>query len=89
MVSFIAFQHFLTTIGRSTYSAIIIGANGITGAHMVWVLAESSRGWEAIYALSWRPPNTEAAPNVRNLAIDFLTLPNEIAKILKENNAKA
>lgn len=57
MVSFMAFQHFPTMMGRSTYSAITIGANGITGAHMVRVLAESPQCWEIIYALSQKPPN--------------------------------
>ena len=71
------------------YSAIITGANSITGAHMVRVLAESPQRWETIYALSRKPPNTEVAPNVKNLAIDFLTSPDEVAKILKENNVQA
>lgn len=70
------------------YSAITTGANGITGAHMVWVLAESPQRWEAIYALSRRPPNTGVTPNVKNLATDLLTSPDEIAKILKKNNVK-
>lgn len=71
------------------YSAIITGANGIAGAHMVRVFAESPQHWETIYALSRKPPNTGVAPNVKNLAIDFLTSPNEIANILKKNNIKA
>ena len=71
------------------YSAIITGANGITGAHMVRVLAESPQHWEAMYASSRKPPNTEVAPSVKNLAIDFLTSPDEIARILKKNNVKA
>ena len=49
------------------YSAIITRANGILGAHMVRVLAESPQCWEAIYALSRRPPNTEVAPKCEEL----------------------
>lgn len=56
---------------------------------MVRVLAESPQRWETIYALSRKPPNTEVAPSVKNLAIDLLTSSDEIAKILKKNNVKA
>ena len=84
MVSLMAFQRF-PTMERSTLPLSLEQM----ASHMVRVLAESLQRWETVYALSRKPPNTGVAPNVKNLAVNFLTSPNEIAKILKENNVKA
>ncbi|KAL5085829.1 hypothetical protein Trisim1_009899 [Trichoderma cf. simile WF8] len=70
------------------YSAIVTGANGITGAHMLRVLAEAPERWGTIYALSRKPPSVRIPGNVKYLAIDFLASPEEIAQQLKEQVPK-
>jgi N-acetyl-gamma-glutamylphosphate reductase len=70
------------------YTAIVTGANGITGAHLVRVLSEAPERWETIYALSRRVPSEPTPRNVKSLAIDFLQEPEEIAKQLKEDGVK-
>lgn len=67
------------------YSAIVTGANGITGAHMLRVLAEAPERWGTIYALSRKPPGSLIDGNIKYLAVDFLEKPEEIAEILKEH----
>lgn len=72
-------------------TAIITGANGISGNYMLRVLAQDPERWSKIYCLSRRPP---AIPNglpknAEHIALDFLKEPNEIAKVLKEKGVKA
>lgn len=71
------------------YSAIVTGANGISGSAIVDVLSQSPTRWEKIFALSRKPPATERA-NVYPVAVDFLSnKPKEIANVLKENHVEA
>lgn len=70
------------------YSAIVTGSNGITGAHLLRVLAEAPERWGTIYALSRKPPATRVEGNIKYLAIDFLSSPEDIAKQLKEQVPK-
>lgn len=74
-------------------SAIVTGANGISGDHMVRVLAESPERWSNIYALSRRPPAIQRQwgekVNVRHISLDFLEKPEEIATVMKEDGVKA
>ncbi|KAJ4371581.1 hypothetical protein N0V83_004800 [Neocucurbitaria cava] len=72
-------------------TAIITGANGISGNYMLRVLAQDPERWSKIYCLSRRPP---AIPNglpqnAEHIALDFLKDSAEIAKVLKEKNVKA
>ncbi|KAM0249167.1 hypothetical protein ACHAQJ_009174 [Trichoderma viride] len=71
------------------YSAIVTGANGITGAHMLRVLAEAPERWGTIYALSRKPPASRVEGNIEYLSVDFLASPEGIAKQLKEQVPKA
>jgi hypothetical protein len=71
-------------------TAIVTGANGISGYHMVKVLAAAPERWKKIYCLSRRPPPDyffaglgEGASRVEHVSCDFLTSPAEIAKSLK------
>lgn len=70
------------------YTAVVTGANGITGAHLIRVLSAAPERWETIYALSRRVPSGPTPPNVKYLAIDFLKKPEEIAKELREGGVK-
>lgn len=72
-------------------TAIITGANGISGNYMLRVLAESPERWTKIYCLSRRPPAIpDGLPSqAEHIALDFLKSPEEIASVLKERGVKA
>ncbi|KAF2735317.1 NAD dependent epimerase/dehydratase family protein-like protein [Polyplosphaeria fusca] len=71
-------------------TAIITGANGISGNYMLRVLAEAPERWTKIYCLSRRPPAIpDGLPaNAEHIALDFLQPPEEIAKVLRDKNIK-
>ncbi|KAF2088625.1 hypothetical protein K490DRAFT_39201 [Saccharata proteae CBS 121410] len=69
-------------------TAIITGANGISGHHMLRVLSQSPTRWTKIYCLSRRPaaiPSSLPA-NASHMACDFLSAPTAIAAVLQQNN---
>lgn len=72
-------------------TAIITGANGISGYHMLKVLAQSPERWTKIYCLSRRPPAIPGGlpPNAEFVSLDFLKEPKEIAQTLREKGVKA
>lgn len=72
-------------------TAIITGANGISGNYMLRVLAQAPERWSKIYCLSRRPPAIpDGLPkNAEHIALDFLKKPEEIANVLKEHGVKA
>jgi hypothetical protein len=71
------------------YSAIVTGANGITGAHVVRVLAENPERWETVYALSRKRPATPStASNVKHIELDFLAPAEVVAEQLKALTGK-
>lgn len=85
--------HGLPTFDASTkdLTAIVTGANGISGSYMVQVLAESPQRWKNIYCLSRRPPAVlERLPShAEHIPCDFLKSPQEIAESLKAKGVKA
>ena len=71
------------------YSAVVTGANGITGTYLVQHLAKHPERWETIYALSRKVP-TWTHSHVKNISLNFLnSTPDEISKILYKNKVKA
>jgi nucleoside-diphosphate-sugar epimerase len=72
-------------------TAIVTGANGISGFHTMRVLLDSPERWKKVYALSRRPPPKEMMEllpesqrsRVQHVAIDFLDQPQKIADALK------
>ncbi|KAL1884844.1 hypothetical protein Plec18167_001499 [Paecilomyces lecythidis] len=70
-------------------TAIVTGANGISGDHMLRVLCESPKRWKKIYALSRRPPNGEWPSYVEHVSMDFLKSPEELAAQIKEKGIKS
>jgi hypothetical protein len=71
------------------YTAIVTGANGMSGSHVVDVLSESPQRWETIYAMSRKAP-TSSNPHVKNIAADFLNqTPEELAALFKKEGVKA
>jgi hypothetical protein len=55
---------------------------------MIRVLAENPERWTKIYALSRRPPSGTWPKTVEHIPLDFLSSPDEIAKVLQERNIK-
>jgi len=78
-------------------SAIVTGANGISGFHTMRVLLQSPQRWSKIYALSRRPPPAEMMAllsedqrsRVKHVACDFLESPETIANALASANVTA
>ncbi|KAF2163354.1 hypothetical protein M409DRAFT_37286 [Zasmidium cellare ATCC 36951] len=75
----------------SGLTAIITGANGISGNYLMRVLAANPERWSRIICLSRRPPLIPGGlPNhVEHIPLDFLKDPKEIATTLKEHNVTA
>ncbi len=73
-------------------TAIVTGANGISGFHTMRVLLESPKRWEKVYAISRRPPPpemmdllpAEQRSRVEHVASDFLSKPSDIANAMKD-----
>ena len=72
-------------------TAVITGANGISGYYMYRVLAQDPKRWKKIYCLSRRPPLIPGGlpSHVEHIPLDFLKEPKEIASVLKEHNVTA
>ncbi|KAK4149485.1 hypothetical protein C8A00DRAFT_46906 [Chaetomidium leptoderma] len=71
-------------------TALVTGATGLSGYHMVKTLAASPQRWRKIYCLSSRPPPEnffadlgDGANRVEHLAVDFLDDPSDITQRLK------
>ena len=91
--------HSLPTFDPSitNLSAIVTGANGISGFHTMRVLLQSPQRWSKVFALSRRPPPAEMMAllsedqrsRVQHVACDFLESPEKIAKALVSSNVSA
>lgn len=86
---FLGLPFFRTTHQSHRQTALITGATGVSGYHMVKVLAASER-WAKVYCLSRRsPPGSfladlgANADKIKHISIDFLDKPEEIAKGLE------
>ena len=72
-------------------TALVTGANGISGYSMVKVLSAAPDRWAKIYCASRRPPPDyffselgEGAKNVEHIEADFLSEPAALAETLKK-----
>lgn len=72
-------------------SALVVGASGISGQHMIHVLSQSPERWTKIYALSRSPRKipTAMASLVTHVPADLLKPPEEIARKLIDSYVKA
>ena len=78
-------------------TAIVTGANGISGFHTMRVLLESPARWTKVYALSRRPPPKEMMAlltesqrsRVQHVAVDFLEDPQKIADAITSAKVSA
>ena len=71
--------------------AIVTGANGISGYHLVRVLSAAPERWSKIYCLSRRPPPEnfytdlgDGASRVEHINVDFLGDPAKVAEALSK-----
>jgi NAD(P)-dependent dehydrogenase (short-subunit alcohol dehydrogenase family) len=77
-------------------TAMVTGANGISGFHTLRALLDSPKRWAKVYAVSRRPPppemmallTEEQRAKVQHVASDFLKSPEEIAEAIKEAGVK-
>ena len=86
--------HNLPTFDSSVtnLTAMVTGANGISGFHTLRALLDSPKRWAKIYAVSRRPPpkemmallTPEQREKVEHVASDFLKTPEEIAEAIKK-----
>lgn len=73
-------------------TAIVTGANGISGFHTCRALLDSPHRWKKIYAMSRRPPpedmmnllTPEQRGKIEHVASDFLKEPEELADAMKK-----
>lgn len=78
-------------------TAIITGANGISGFFTLRVLLQSPQRWRKVWALSRRPPTPEMMAlltpeqrdRVEHVSVDFLGKPETIASAMKEKGVTA
>ncbi|OAL38093.1 hypothetical protein AYO20_02545 [Fonsecaea nubica] len=68
-------------------TAIVTGANGISGNYMLRVLSQAPQRWKRIICLSRRPPLLAGGlpQNAEHIAVDFLKTPEEIAAVLRSH----
>ncbi|KAL2441967.1 hypothetical protein ABEF95_016962 [Exophiala dermatitidis] len=78
-------------------TAIVTGANDISGFHTMRVLLESPERWSKVYSLSRRPPPENMMAllpesqreRVQHVAVDFLDEPGKIARAMTAANVQA
>lgn len=78
-------------------TAIVTGANGISGFHTMRALLDNPERWKKVWAISRRAPAQEmmallpkeARARVEHVACDFLSSPDEIAAQLKDKGVTA
>jgi hypothetical protein len=78
-------------------TAIVTGANGISGFGTMRVLLQSPKRWKQIYTLSRKPPppemmellTSEQRDRVKHVNVDFLGKPEDIASAMKEKGVAA
>lgn len=88
---FLGLPFYRPTQQSHKHTALITGATGVSGYHMVKRLGASER-WAKVYCLSRRsPPGRFFAgvganvDKVKHLSIDFLDRPEEISRVLESN----
>jgi hypothetical protein len=72
-------------------SAIVVGASGISGQHMLQVLSHSPSRWHKVYALSRSLPQIPQSTSgqIVHVPVDLLRGPEQIATVLKDAKVKA
>ena len=68
--------------------AVVVGASGISGLHMLQVLREAPKRWRKVYALSRRLPDCQGS-NIQHVSVDLLRSPEETAQALRSAGVRA
>ena len=69
-------------------NAVVVGASGISGQHMLQVLSEAPSRWRRVYALSRHLPGCEGT-NIEHVSVDLLDSPKDIAQVLRSAGVRA
>jgi hypothetical protein len=87
----VGIYHGLPTFDSSGQTAIVTGANGISGQAMLKVLLAHPERWKTIYALSQGPPLESGitGKQVCHVAVNFQAEVKEIAKIIEKKGVKS
>lgn len=89
----IGIYHGLPTFPQSfkDLRAVVVGASGISGQHMLRALSQGSERWREVFAVSRSRPDIpeNMTSLVTHVAIDLLETPGEIASKLRDANVKA
>ncbi|RFU25892.1 hypothetical protein B7463_g10428, partial [Scytalidium lignicola] len=72
--------------GITGKTAIVVGANGISGQYMLRLLAKYPERWTKIYALSRRPPQGFNSPQIKHVSVDLLAGVDSIQQVLETEN---
>jgi hypothetical protein len=80
----------LPTFSQVGQTAIVTGANGISGQAMLSVLLAHPDRWTSVYALSQGPPlpGGATAEHVKHISVNFLSGKEKITKALQEHGVK-
>lgn len=77
-------------------TAIVTGANGMGGHHMLQVLLSTPDRWTKIYCLSRKPPSNSLDETtdgidsrVEHVVVDFLSSADKVASVLRDRQIKA
>ena len=75
----------------SGLSAVVVGASGISGQHMLQVLSQSPSRWRKVYALARSLPHIpqNAGVQIVHVPLDLMRGPEEVATALKAAGVKA
>jgi hypothetical protein len=87
----VGIYHGLPEFDSFDNTAIVAGANGLSGQAMLKILLSHPDRWTSIYALSQGPPleSGYTGKQVHHISVNFLADAREVARVLKENNVKS
>ena len=69
-------------------TALVLGANGISGQATLGVLSENPERWSTVLAISRKKPSRSFGPTVHHLSIDLLQAPEAIAKEISKTDQR-
>lgn len=74
---------------KKNLTAIVAGANGVSGAYMARALGHAPERWGKIYCMSRRPPAVKMPEQSEFIQSDLLKDPKELGSQLMEKGVKA
>lgn len=74
--------------GVTGKTAMVVGANGISGQYMLRVLSQHPQRWNKIYSISRRPATGVSAPQITHISVDLLGGVEGIKRSLTAENGE-